>query len=80
MRQPAEQVELGLDPAQDLLVRDQELDVARRPEVADAGAAEVANEADVGDEEAGEKDEDERGGPGRNFVGADAGEGLVCGG
>jgi hypothetical protein len=71
----AQQVRLGLDPAQDLLVRDEELDVARCPEVADACAAEVADEAYVGDDEARYDDEDEGGGPGGDLVGSDAGFG-----
>jgi hypothetical protein len=53
VRQAAQQVELCLDPAQDLLVRDEELYVARGPEVANACAAEVADQADVGDDERG---------------------------
>lgn len=57
-------------------MRDEKLDVARCPEVADACAAQVADEADVGDEEAGYEDEDERCGPGGDLVGADTVEEL----
>lgn len=53
---------------------DQELDVAAGPQVADAGAAQVAEEAHIGDEDAGDEDEDEGGGPGGDLVGADAGQ------
>jgi hypothetical protein len=83
MRQPHQQIQLRFDPPQDLLVRDEELDVAGCPEVAEAGAAEVPDEAYVGDEEAGDEDEDEGRGPGGDFVGADAGSGVSwvrCGG
>jgi hypothetical protein len=41
MWQPAEKVEFGLDPSQYLLVGDEELDVAGRPEVTDACAAQM---------------------------------------
>lgn len=51
---------------------DEELDPAGGPEVAEACAAEVAEQTDVGDEEACYEDEDEWGGPGGEFVGADA--------
>lgn len=54
-------------------MRNEELDVAGGPEVAKAGAAEMAEETDVGDDEAGYEDEDERGRPGGDFVGTDAG-------
>lgn len=50
----------------------EELDVARGPEVADACAAEVADETDVGDDEGGYEDEDEGRGPGGDLVGTDA--------
>lgn len=73
VRQSAEQICLVFDPAQDLLVGDKELDPARGPEVADCGAAEVAEQADAGDEDAGCEDEEEGGGPGGDLVRADAG-------
>lgn len=72
VRQPSQQVGLGLDPAQDLLVGDEELDVARGPQVAYPCAAEVADQGDVGDEDGGDEDEDEGRGPGGDVVGADA--------
>jgi hypothetical protein len=71
--QAAQQVELRLDPAQDLLVRDEELDISRSPEVADTCAAEVPDETDVGDDEGGYENKDEGCGPGGDLVGADAG-------
>ena len=74
MRQSPQQVRLRLNPAQNLLVGDQKLDVPAGPQVADAGAAQVAEEAHVGDE-------DEGGGPGGDLVGADTryvSEDLTC--
>ena len=55
----------------------EELDVARGPEVADACAAEVADEAHVGDNEACDDDQDEGRRPGWNLVGSDAGSGEL---
>lgn len=52
-------------------MRDEKLDVARGPEVADSGATEVAYEAYIGYDEACKDDEDERRSPGRDFVRAD---------
>ena len=81
MRQSPQQVRLRLNPAQNLLVGDQKLDVPAGPQVADAGAAQVAEEAHVGDEDAGDQDEDEGGGPGGDLVGADTryvSEDLTC--
>jgi hypothetical protein len=59
-------------------VGNEEFDVARRPEVADACAAEMADQAYVGDDEARYEDEDEGGSPSRDFVGSDAGV-VSCG-
>ena len=42
VRQATEEVELGFYPSQDLFVRHEEFDVARRPDVAYNGAAEMA--------------------------------------
>jgi hypothetical protein len=53
-------------------VGDEEFDIAGRPQVADACATEMADEAYVGDDEACYEDEDERSGPGRDFVRSDA--------
>lgn len=50
----------------------EELDVAGSPEVADTCAAKMAYQAHVGDDETGYEDEDERGGPGGDFVWSDA--------
>lgn len=66
MRQAAEQVQPGLEPAQDLLGRDEEADPAEAPQVADGGAAQVAQQRGARDEEVGEEDEDQRRGPGRD--------------
>ena len=73
MGQPAEQVRFRLDPTKDLFVGNEELDVARGPEVAYPGTAQVPDEADVRYENAGDEDEDKRRGPGGNLVGSDAG-------
>jgi hypothetical protein len=54
-------------------VRYEEFDVARRPKVANTCAAKMPYQADIGDDETGHEDEDERGGPGGNLVWADAG-------
>lgn len=58
---------------------DEELDVAGCPEVTEACAAEVADEADVGDEDAGYDDQDEGGCPGGDLVRSDTTVGLVDG-
>jgi hypothetical protein len=72
MRQSAQQIELDLDPPQDLLGWYKELDISETPEVPNCGAAKVANERDARDEDRGEEEENEWGGPGGDFVGADA--------
>lgn len=68
MRQSHQQVELGLDPAEDFLRRREELDVVQTPEVANQGTAEVPDQARVGNQEARQEDEDQRSGPGGDLV------------
>ena len=53
----------------------EELDVSGSPEVAEACTAQVAHKTDVRDEDAGQDDENEGRGPGRNLVGSDTGYG-----
>jgi hypothetical protein len=54
-------------------VGNEELDVAEAPQVTNRCTAEVADERDVWNKDRGDEDEDERGCPGRDFVGTDAG-------
>lgn len=53
-------------------MRDEELDIAGCPNVSDRGAAEVTKKGDVGDEEGGHEDEDQRRTPGGDLVRTDA--------
>ncbi len=50
----------------------EELDVSGSPEIAETCAAKMAYQADVGDEDAGQDDEDQRRRPGGNLVWSDA--------
>ena len=72
MRQPAQEIQFGLHPPQNLLMRHEELYVAGRPDVTNCGTAKVAEERNVGDDEGSQKDEDQGGRPGRNLVRTDA--------
>ena len=53
-------------------MRDEELDVARGPKVADACAAEMAYQTNIRHDKAGYDDKDEWCAPGRNLVRSDA--------
>lgn len=71
MRESSEEIELGLDPAQDLLVRYEELDVTSCPQVSQSGTTEMSDQADVGHECARDHDENQRCCPDGNFVWSD---------
>ena len=51
VRQPTEEVQLPLDESEDSLRRDEKADVSQTPNVPNGGAAQVAQQAGVGDEE-----------------------------
>jgi hypothetical protein len=71
VRQSSQQVQLAFHPSQDLLVRREELDVTQSPQISHQRAAEVAQEARVGDEEVDDEDDEERCCPCRDRVVAD---------
>lgn len=72
MRQPAEQVELPFDVAQDLLGRDEELEVAELEAVADEDGAGVSEDAGGGEEEVGCDEDGEGVDVCWDFVGAES--------
>lgn len=72
MWKSAKEVELRLDPSEDLFVRNEELNVARSPQVSNPGTAQMSNERNVGHNKRGYEDEDERGSPRRDFIWPDA--------
>lgn len=74
MWQPSQQVEFCFNPPQNLLVRYEKLDPSSCPKVPESCTAEMADQTDVWDEDAGEDDEDKWGGPGGNLVGSDTGK------
>jgi hypothetical protein len=77
VRESAKKVELRLDPSEDLLVGNEELDIARSPQISNSGTAQMSNKRHIGDYKRGYEDEDERCSPGRDFVWPDA-EVWVC--
>lgn len=71
MRHSAQQIQLPLNPPQNLVRRRQEANIPQAPQIPDRRAAQVAEEAGVRDEKADDEDEDERRGPGGDAVVAD---------
>lgn len=68
MRQTTEQIELALDPSQNLLIGHKEFDVAQAPEVSNGKTAQVTEEAGVGNENGDEEIDDQGSGPSGNVV------------